>query len=185
MAVWINIGHVAEDGGSPWKHLRGDCSLLRRRASAGHAATKVNNPDARLPLDQHNYRRCPECFGEGGRLAVEQTPRWLERAAALQRASRPGTFWTYVLSDPESRHVQVGMAANLGQRLRSRWRATLAGRFDMSDSIPWLYDRVAADPRYEPEFEAAEYASREEALAHERALRTQLRHEGWHDSSDV
>lgn len=137
--------HVPGDGGRAWKHLRGDCPLLKRRNGEGFEATKVRNPDARLLRERHRYRRCPECFTDEEALTIPNSPRWLERAAILERAAPSAAFWTYVLRDPASRHVQVGMATHLTRRLRSRWLATLKSRFATSDAIPWLHDRLRED----------------------------------------
>ncbi len=112
------------------------------------------------------------------------SPTWLARAKALEASAASGTSWVYNLYDPGRKDAQVGMANDLYQRLSSRWRATSKGGF-LSDGIPWLSDRLAENPSYEPVLDAHAFSDREFALEAERNLRVQLRAAGWHVSSDV
>jgi hypothetical protein len=73
MPIFVNVGHVPEDGGKPWKHLSAHCDLLLARAAEGCEAKKVRNQDNKKPLDAHVYRRCPICGGEAGPLASVPT----------------------------------------------------------------------------------------------------------------
>ena len=76
------------------------------------------------------------------------------------------------------------MASDLFQRLSSRWRATCNTRFGQ-DCIPWLYDCLRDDPRYEPALNVEAFQTEREALLAEDALRRRLQRDGWHVTSMV
>lgn len=187
MGVWINVGHAPVDG-KPWKHGDPHCPKLQERDRAGFPIRKVKNVDHNKPLDQHVRRRCdsPGCFGPRDQLRGLdlREPSWLRRAHAMELLKPPGSYWVYLLSDPTRQLFQVGKAANLYERLRSRFRATIRGGFHRPDGIPWLHDRLVDDLAYEPSFEALNYPTELEALEGERTLRHELREAGWYDSSD-
>lgn len=184
MAVYISVGHVPEDGGKPWKHLNGACPRLLALEDRGFPKKRVRNIDHKKPLELHVRRRCPLCFEEPKGLGPLPAPKWLETAEELERSKPRPTYWVYNLSDPQRKDAQVGMATNLATRLRSRWKATCAPGF-VADGIPWLHERLKANPRFEPVLEVDRFTSRADALAGEARLRERLRASGWNVSSDV
>jgi hypothetical protein len=183
MAIYINEGHTPEDGGKPWKHLKGSCSRLLELEQKGYPKTRVKNVDDKKPLEAHVRRRCPVCFVEPQAIRVSGQPQWLRKARELEQSKPSGTYWVYNLYDPEKRDSQVGMAANLATRLMRRWKATIAKGF-VQDGIPWLHARLATEPGYEPRLDVERHCSRSTALARERELRESLRASGWYVSSD-
>ena len=184
MAVLINNGHVATDGGKAWKHLDYSCPLLLERAERGFPILRRKNVDHKKPLELHERRRCPVCFKEGGRLRDIPEPQWLIHARELQ-AESVASAWVYDLRHPTEKITQVGMATNLYTRLRSRFKATCSARFTMADGIPWYYDLLAADPNAELILNATSFKSRGAALQAEATLRKQLSESGWGVTSDV
>jgi hypothetical protein len=184
VAVLINDQHRPEDGGKPWKHLDGDCPLLLRRAAAGFSIRRVPNSDHGKPAESHIRRACLVCFQPGEPLGGIQPPAWLAEARRLEQGS-DAVAWVYNLQHPYRKVAQVGMATNLHSRLKSRFTATLAGRFDKADNIPWYYDLLAAKSEDEPVLNATPFPSRAAAREAERDLRDKLRAEGWSVTSDV
>lgn len=116
MAVLINDGHVAGDGGKPWKHLDYLCPLLAQRAERGFPVLRRDNVDHKKPFQLHERRRCPVCFKEGGMLEGIPDPDWLARAEELQ-VETAASAWVYDLRHPTEKITQVGMATNLYRRL--------------------------------------------------------------------
>jgi hypothetical protein len=186
VSVWINKGHVPEDGGKPWKHGTPHCRLLNERDRLGYLKQRVRNVDNKKPLEEHKRRRCPEpgCFGSReelrGKLLPE--PSWLARARQLEERKPADSYWVYLLFDPALKQFQVGKAKNLYSRLNSRWKATLHGGFGTPDVIPWLHDRLVEDSSYEPQTEFVNCPTSYAALTAERAKRRELRKAGWYDS---
>jgi hypothetical protein len=184
MAVHINVGFGAEEGDKQWKHLDARCPVLLARGAQGFTARTIRNPDEGKPPAEHQLRRCPVCFEDGGPLRSQPDPVWLGEARGLEQAHPDARAWVYDLMFPSERRSQVGMASDLCARLRRRWKATCRSRFG-KDCIPWYYDLLTRDPTTELVLAAVPYCSREEALAAERALRQQKLANGWDVTSSV
>jgi hypothetical protein len=183
-SIYVNESAPAAPSGRPRKHQRRRCTQLVAPQGEGFAVCSIPNPDSRLAdVREHRLERCPECFRPGPPLGPLPQPAWLSDAERLV-AARPVAAWVYDLHDPVTRATQIGMASNLVQRLRSRWRATCAGRWGV-DAVPWLYDLLAEGHGDRVRLAAQPFESREVALAAERRLRDARRADRWEVSSSV
>jgi hypothetical protein len=173
IGIYINSGYISPDG-STCKHVEGWCHLLLERHDAGHPIVRVRN-------DRTDRRPCPACFYDGGPLTVAM-PQALTNAIAFAK-SHPSPAWIYEVTAETHRVSQVGMATDVADRLRRRWRATCARRL-APDGIPWLHDLLADDSDVNLTCTVSPFPSRQLALVAEDRRRRELRAAGWRVSSD-
>src|SRR5919108_1450475 len=131
-----------------------------------------------MPCKPQRRRRCPVCFEEGPPLGPRPEPEWLREARERSASARA---WVYSIELPAARRAQVGFASDLYGRLRSRWHATLKGRFGESDAVPFLYNALLEGRGGEIRVDMRPFHSEGEARAAEARLRADKERAGWHE----
>ena len=120
--------------------------------------------------------RCPKCFFEGGPLVREL---WWEGWETGLNGQR---FGVYDIRDEERRICQIGSGI-IKSRVRSRLKATYAGRFGHADSIWWLYDMLRG--KRLPTLAVVPVKDGEPLAEAESRWREKRRRAGWQVSSNV